>query len=121
MSKRRQLSLNPSTGIQVHEEYMPAIVQHVHEEDGRYSVQYSHDGTMDSNMPKELLKRYEPPIYTLYDPVEVRLELGKSGPDSFMWGKGIIADIENSHHHYKVLLLNGTLKMGVSGVYFINI
>ena len=34
VSKRRQLSLNPSTGIQVHEEYMPAIVHHVHEEDG---------------------------------------------------------------------------------------
>ncbi len=113
-SPRRHLNpTNPSGGML--EEHMPGIVYSIHHKAvGRYSVQYSGDGMIDSNMPGVLLKPYDPPTYNLYDPIEMRVEIG-SDQDKFEWEKGIIVNTENSNpHQYVVLLLNGTLKNGVN-------
>ena len=111
-SPRRHLNpTNPSAGML--EEHMPGIVHGIHREEGRYSIQYSEDGMIDSNMPGVLLKPYNPPIYTTYDPVEMRVEIG-SDLEKFDWEKGIIVNAESNCHEYTVLLLNGTLRKGVN-------
>ena len=112
MSPRRRLDpVNPSAGML--EELVPGIVRRVDRAEGRYSVQYSNDGMIDSNMPGDLLERYTPPVYSTYDPIEVRLEIG-SGLGKFEWEKGIVVMPDSHNLQYTVLLLNGDLKKDVN-------